>query len=92
MKLPSTPLKISKVSVQETVYHVAASQIHVGFAAAATLSRVLKEKEVSQLQDLELRKQCAIMLAIIASKIKRSPLQYNFAKKLASMDPRIMVS
>ena len=43
------PLKISKVSVLETVYHVPTSQIDVGFAAAATLSRALKLKKVSQL-------------------------------------------
>ena len=65
------PLKISKVNVLETVNHVAASQIDVGFAAAATLSRALKEKKVIQLQALEFRKECTIMLAIIFSKIKR---------------------
>ena len=44
-----TLLKISKVDVLETVNHVVASQIDVGFAAASTLSRALKEKKVSQL-------------------------------------------
>ena len=64
-----TPLKISTVSLLETVIHVAASQIDVGFAAAATVSRVLKEKKVSQLQALEFRKECAMKLAIIVAKI-----------------------
>ena len=32
------------------------------------------------------------MLAIIVSKIKKSPLQYNFARKLAHLDLRIIVS
>ena len=45
-----TQWKISKVNVLETVNHVDASQIDVRFAAAATLSRALKEKKVSQLQ------------------------------------------
>ena len=77
----------------ETVNHVTASQIDVGFAAAASLSRAMKEKKVSQLQALEFRKEYTIMLAIIVSKIqKQSPRKYNFARKLASLDPRIMVS
>ena len=46
-----------------------ASQIDAGLAAAATLSRVLKEEKVSQLQTVEFRKECTIMLAIIVSKI-----------------------
>ena len=71
---------------------MAALQIDVEFSTVAILSRTLKEKKVSQLQALEFRKECAIMLAIIVSKIKKSPLQYNFARKLASLDPRIMVS
>ena len=66
-----TPLKISKINVLETINHVAASQIDVGFGAAATLSRALKEKKVSQLQALKFKKECAIMLVIIVSKIKK---------------------
>ena len=72
---------------------MAASEIDIGFATAATQSRALKEKKVSQLQALEVRKECAIMLAIIVSQdLKKSPLQCNFARKLASLDTRIMVS
>ena len=62
MKLWGTPLKISKVKVLGTVSHVAVSQIDAGFAAAAALSRALKEKKICQLQSLEFRKWCAIML------------------------------
>ena len=86
-----TPLRISKNNVLETVKHVATSQIDVRFSAAATLSRILKKK-VSQLQALEFRKECARVLAIIVSKIQKSPLQCNFARMLACLDPRIIVS
>ena len=42
---------------------------------------------------LEFRKKCESMLATTVSKIQeRSPLKYNFARKLASLDPRVMVS
>ena len=60
LEAAGTPLKISKVSVLKTLNHVAISQIDVGFDAAVTLSRALKEKKVSQLQALEFRKECAI--------------------------------
>ena len=71
-------LKISKVSVLETVIHVAASQIDVRFAAAATLSRALKEKKVCHLKALQFRKECAIMLAIVSQDLKKksSSVQY----------------
>ena len=87
-----TPLKISKVNVLAIENHVAASDIDVGFAAAATVSKPLKEK-ISQLQELEFRKECATILVVIVSKIQeRSPLQFHFARKLQSLDPRVMVS
>ena len=78
LETAGTPLKISKVNVLETVNHVAASQIVVGFAASATLSRALKEKKVSQLQALEFRKECTIMFDIIVSKIKRKSSSVQF--------------
>ena len=69
--------------------HVAASDIDVGFTAAATVSKALKEKNISQLQALEFRKECVTMLAVIVSKIQeRIPLQFRFARK--SFDPRVM--
>ena len=73
--------------------HVGASDINVGFATAAAVSKALKEKKVSQLQALEFRKECTTMLAIIVSKIQeRGSLQFHFARKLQSLDPRVMVS
>ena len=47
LEAADTPLKVSMVSVLETVNHVAVSQIVVAFATAANLSRALKEKKVS---------------------------------------------
>ena len=41
-----TPLKISKVNVLAIENHVAESDIDVGFAAAATVSKALKEKNI----------------------------------------------
>ena len=58
LEVVGTPLKISKVSVLETVNHVAAMQIDIRFAAATTLSRALKEKKFSQLKALKFRKRC----------------------------------
>ena len=49
LEAAGTPLKIPKVNLLETVSHMAASQIDMGFVAAATLSRALMEKKVSQL-------------------------------------------
>ena len=87
-----SPLKISKVNVLATEHHVAASDIDVGFAAAATVGKALKERKISQLQALKFRKECATVLAVIVSKIQeRSPLQFHFARKLQGLDPRVMV-
>jgi hypothetical protein len=88
-----TPLKLAKLDVSQTSHHVGASEIDIGFAASNSLSKCTREKTVSQLQALEFRKECATMLATIVSKIQeRSPLKYHFARKLASLDPRMMVS
>ena len=89
-KAANIPLKISKVNVLAIgEIHVAASDIDVGFAATATMSKALKEKKISQLQALEFRKECATVLAVIVSKIQeRSPLQFHFARKLV----RVMVA
>ena len=93
LEAADTPLKISKVNVLAIENHVAASDIDVGLAAAATVSKAMKEKKISQLEALEFRKECATMLAVIVSKIQeRSPLQFHFARKLQSLDPRVMVS
>ena len=85
--------KIAKLNVLDSATHVAPSEVDIGFAAKTTLEKVYKEKRISQLQVLEFRKECESMLATIVAKMQeRSPLKYNFARKLASLDPRVMVS
>ena len=77
----------------ETGIHLATADIDKGFAATATLTKALKKKELSQLQMYEFRKECCAMLATVVTKIQeRSPLKYNFARKLASLDPRLIVA
>ena len=85
--------KIAKLNVSHAASHVAPSEIDIGFAAKATVDKALREKRVSQLQVLEFRKECEVMLQTTVSKMQeRSPLKYNLARKLVSMDPRLMVS
>ena len=86
--------KIAKLNVLNSATHVAPSEVDIGFAAKTTLEKVYKEKKISQLQVLEFRKECESMLAAttIAKIQERSSLKYNFARKLASLDPRVMVS
>ena len=85
--------KIAKLNVLDSATHVAPSGVDIGFAAKTTLEKVYKEKKISQLQVLEFRKECESMLTTTVAKIQeRSPLKYNFARKLASLDPRVMVS
>ena len=85
--------KIAKLNVLDSATHIAPSEVDIGFAAKTTLEKVYREKKISQLQVLEFRKECESMLATTVAKIQeRSPLKYNFARKLASLDPRVMVS
>ena len=85
--------KIAKLNVLDSATHVAPSAVDIGFAAKTPLEKVYKEKKISQLQVLEFRKECESMLATTVAKIQeRSPHKYNFARKLASLDPRVMVS
>ena len=85
--------KIAKLNVLDSATHVAPSGVDIGFAAKPTLEKVYKEKKISLLQVLEFRKECESMLATAVAKIQeRSPLKYNFARKLASLDPRVMMS
>ena len=63
--------------------HVAPSDIDIGFAAKATVDKALREKKVSQLQVLEFRKECEVMLQTTVPKIQeRSPLKYNLAREV----------
>ena len=85
--------KIAKLNVLDLATHVASSEVDIGFAAKITLEKVYKEKKISQLQVLEFRKECESMLATTVAKIQeRSPLKYNFARKIANLDLRVMVS
>ena len=85
--------KIAKLNVLYSATHVAPSEVDIGFTAKTTSEKVYKEKKISQLQVLEFRKECEAMLATSVAKIQESsPLKYNFARKLGSLDPRVMVS
>ena len=75
MQAANSAVKIAKLNVMETSIHLAPSDVDVGFAAAATLSKVTKEKKLSQRQVFEFKKECCTMLVSIVAKIQeRSPL------------------
>ena len=81
----NSPAKMIKLNAGAPAIHVATSEVDIGFAATSTLQKALREKKVSQLQALEFRSECLAMLVAIVTKIQeRSPLKYNFARKLAS--------
>ena len=85
--------KIAKLNVLEAATHVAPSEIDIGFAVKTTLEKALRDRKISQLQVLEFRKECESMLVTTVTKVQeRSPLKYNLARKLSSLDPRVMVS
>ena len=85
--------KIAKLNVLDSATHVAPSEVDIGFAAKTTLRKFTKRKRLVNFQVLEFRKECESMLVTTAAKIQeRSSLKYNFARKLASLDPRVMVS
>ena len=93
MQAANSPVKIAKLNVMETGIHMASSDVDVGFAATATLTKAYKEKKLSQQQVFEFKKECCTILAAIGTKIKeRSPLKYSFARKLISLDPRLIAA
>ena len=93
LEAADSPYKIAKLNVSHAASHVTPSEIDIGFAAKATVDKALREKRISQLQVLEFRKECEVMLQTTVSKMQeKSPLKYNLARKLVSMDPRLMVS
>ena len=93
LQVASTPAKIVKLNVMDTGIYVPTDDVDVGFAARATLNKVIKENKVSKRQVVEFRKDCCTMLAAIVNKIQeRSPLQYSFARKLMSLDPRLIAA
>ena len=71
---------------------MATADIDVGFVATAVVTKALKEKKLSWLQIYQFMKECCSMLATFVTKIQeRSPLKYNFDRKVASLDPRLIV-
>ena len=93
MQAANIPIKIAKLNIMETGIHVAPSDVDVGFAARATLTKTYKEKKLSQQEVVELKKGCCAMLAAIVNKIQeRSPLKYSFARRLISLYPRLIAS
>ena len=48
MQVTNSAVKIAKLNVTETSIHLVPSDVDVGFAAAATLSKITKEKKLSQ--------------------------------------------
>ena len=93
LEAADSPYKIAKLNVSHAASHVTPSEIDIGFAAKATVDKALREKRIRQLQVLEFRKECEVMLQTTVSKMQeKSPIKYNLARKLVSMDPRLMVS
>ena len=93
MQAANSPIKIAKLNIMETGIHVAPSDVDVGFAVTATLTKTYKEKKLSQQQFFELKKGCCAMFAAIVNKIQeRSPLKYSFARRLISLDPRLIAA
>ena len=85
--------KISQFDVSLSEHHVASKDIDVGFTAKALIDKLIKDKKVSDLQALEFRKECQAMLVGTVTKIQeRSPLKFSLARKLISVDPRLIAS
>ena len=92
LDVANTAYKVAMADVLSTDHQVTASQVDVGFAAAATLAKRLKEKKISELQMLEFGRECCTMLATIVDKIQeRNPLRHLLARKWVSLHPREMV-
>ena len=85
--------KILQFDVSLSEHHVASKDIDVGFAAKALIDKLIKDKKVSDLQVLEFRKECQAMLVGTVTKIQEwSPLKFSLARKLISVDPRLIAS
>ena len=62
LEAADTGQKLAKLDVANTDNHLPPAQVNIGFAAASTLTKIQKEKKVSQLQIFEIRKECTTML------------------------------
>ena len=69
LEAADSPYKIAKLNVSHAASHVTPSEIDIGFAAKATVDKALREKRISQLQVLEFRKECEVMLQTTVSKM-----------------------
>ena len=75
-------IRLAKLNVSHAASHVAPSDIDIGFAAKATVDKALREKKISQLQVLEFRKECEVMLQTTVSKIQeRKSSEVQFGKE-----------
>ena len=93
LEAANTPSKIARLDVTEAALYVKTADIDIGFAAAATVTKLSTEKKISDLQVLEYRKECGVMFAAIVTKSQeRSPLKHYFARNLVSLDPRMIVA
>ena len=82
-----------KLNVLETGIHLATADTDVGFVATATLTKALKEKKLSKLQMYEAEKECCANVGNKCTKIQeRGPLNYNFPRKLESLDLGLVVA
>ena len=85
--------KMAKFDVSPSDHHVAAKDFDVGFATKTLIKELIKNEKVSELQVLEFRKSCERMLVGTISKIQEwSPLKFALARKLTSVDPRLIVA
>ena len=88
-----TAFKLVKLDVTQPSAQVAPQDADVGYAAKASLEKLLKEKKISDLQAFEFKKDSITVLASTVAKIQeRSPLKYSLARKLVYLDPQNMVS
>ena len=79
LQAANSPDKIAKLYVVET--------------GNSYTCQTVKEKKLSQLQIYEFKKEYCGILAPVVTKIQEiSPLKYNFARKQAGLDPRLIVA
>ena len=87
MQAANSAVKIAKLNVMETSIHLAPSDVDVGFCSSSYPEQShQREEKLGQQQVFEFQKECCTMLASIVAKIQeRSPLKYNFARKLINL-------
>ena len=71
MQTANSPVKVAKLNIMETGIHVAPSDVDVGFAATATLTKANKGKKLNKCQGFEFKKECCAMLAAIVPEYRK---------------------